>query len=225
MSTLPLHKSKLASQAPIDPAPAARRSQDAVAPVGRPLAPAPKAPHDSKHFKSHKPGNTAPPAPRPSSTHTTRSPHPKAARKPARIAPCVSDLLQVLQDRRLAYQHAAGKVHSNRLRGICMRYSAQSQQFLDDLTPILARYGPVIPPSGSLLGALSRGWVSVGKVLRTGDRPILAACERGDDAAIARYTECLESDSLTAQLLPIIARQYNDLLAAHDTICDWRDSL
>jgi uncharacterized protein (TIGR02284 family) len=72
--------------------------------------------------------------------------------------------------------------------------------------------------SGSVAGALHRGWINIKSVVTGEDEgAIISECERGEDAAVKAYEEALK-EGLTADVAPVIERQYHLVRQAHDRI-------
>jgi len=77
--------------------------------------------------------------------------------------------------------------------------------------------------SGSILGAMHRGWLGI-KTAITGDDDlaILEECERGEDVSKKNYTEAVTKD-LPANVRLVVQNQYDTALRNHDLIRDLRD--
>lgn len=137
----------------------------------------------------------------------------------------VNGVLKTLHDGRLGFQQAAENVSSPRFRSGFLEFAAQRQRFIDELTPLVAQRGENPNTSGSVMGSLHRGWISLKASLTSGDKAILSACESGEDSAVETYRDALESDELTSQLRDVLRRQFPQIQSAHDTVREWRDSL
>jgi uncharacterized protein (TIGR02284 family) len=72
-------------------------------------------------------------------------------------------------------------------------------------------------------GALHRGWVSVKTALSTqDDKAVLEECERGEDAAVARYRAALKA-TLPFEVRALIERQAQGARRNHDEVRALRD--
>ncbi|MEO7318692.1 MAG: PA2169 family four-helix-bundle protein, partial [Chthoniobacteraceae bacterium] len=79
--------------------------------------------------------------------------------------------------------------------------------------------------AGSVSGALHRGWIDLKAALTSKDEhAILAECERGEDSAVAHYTEALADEGLPGHVTATLQTQYKAVKAAHDRVRDLRDS-
>jgi uncharacterized protein (TIGR02284 family) len=73
-------------------------------------------------------------------------------------------------------------------------------------------------------GAMHRGWVAVkGTVGADSELSMLESCERGEDAAIARYRKALK-ETLPADVLAVVQRQAEGAQRNHDQIRDLRNA-
>ena len=80
--------------------------------------------------------------------------------------------------------------------------------------------------SGTVAGAVHRGWVSVRDALSgTTDQAILDECERGEDVALSRYRKALKHGELPATVREVVERQMAGVQANHDQIKALRDGL
>ncbi len=95
---------------------------------------------------------------------------------------------------------------------------------MNELQALVASAGGTPEDSGSVSGALHRGWISVREAL-TGrdDKAILEECERGEDHAKAQYRKALERGDLPAEIRAVVDRQYQGVVANHDRVKSLRD--
>ncbi len=77
--------------------------------------------------------------------------------------------------------------------------------------------------SGSVKGAVHRGWVSLKAATTSRDaKAVLEECERGEDYAKAKYSEALEHD-LPQNVRTLIERQYRGVVENHDRVRELRN--
>jgi len=75
-----------------------------------------------------------------------------------------------------------------------------------------------VKDSGSTLGAVHRGWVSVKSTLATyDDQATLDEAERGEDNALARYRKALQKP-LPDAIRSLVERQLQGVQRNHDQI-------
>jgi uncharacterized protein (TIGR02284 family) len=92
-----------------------------------------------------------------------------------------------------------------------------------ELQTEVVRAGGEADTSGTVVGALHRGWVSVrGALPGKDDVAMLEEAERGEDRALARYRKALEAP-LPPELRNLVQRQLIGAQRNHDQIRTLRD--
>lgn len=139
----------------------------------------------------------------------------------------LNDLIETLKDGQEGFRAAAQDVESAELRTLFNEYSLQRSKFAGELQALAHSLGEHDPEeSGSMAGAVHRGWINLKAALSSKDaHAILAECERGEDSAVAEYREALESGNLPANVVGTVRAQFSAIQAAHDRVRDLRDSL
>ncbi len=93
-----------------------------------------------------------------------------------------------------------------------------------ELEQHIRRLGGEPASGGTVAGALHRGWVSVKSALSINDdKAVLEECERGADAAVARYRQALKV-TLPADVRALVERQAQGAQRNHDEVRGLRDS-
>jgi uncharacterized protein (TIGR02284 family) len=104
-------------------------------------------------------------------------------------------------------------------------YSRERGSFVVELQTLIAGLGVEPEHTGSVAGALHRGWIDLKSALSQGDEhAVLAECERGEDSAVAEYKEALLHEELPPNVRDVVNRQYARVQDAHNRIRDLRDS-
>ena len=139
----------------------------------------------------------------------------------------LNDLIEMLKDGQEGFRSAAADVESTDLKTLFGEYSLQRSKFAGELQSLTRSLGDDEPAeSGSMAGALHRGWINIKSALSSKDEhAILAECERGEDSAVAEYKKALEVTDLPGNVQDTLRSQYAEVKAAHDRIRDLRDSL
>ncbi len=140
-------------------------------------------------------------------------------------ASVANDLIEFLYDGAHGFKQAAKSVKAPQLQSGLQRFAEQRESFIAELKPLVTSRGERAETSGTMTGSLHRGWIGLKNALSSGDRPILAECERGEDAAVAKYRQALESTQLPPDVRSVIQKQYAEIKRAHDTVRAWRDTL
>ena len=142
------------------------------------------------------------------------------------IIPEVERLIHVCRDGEELFRQAANLAVRPQLKSLLQEYAAQRRTFLSELQNEAVAFGESEPSeSGTLTGALRRGWAMLRDTVCSSDeQKILSDCEKGEDAALEAYRIALQSKTLPDQLRDLLARQYAEITSAHQHIRDRRDS-
>ena len=135
----------------------------------------------------------------------------------------LNDLIEILKDGQKGFEAAAEDAEWADLKLIFSRFSEQRAKFADDLQALVAQTGEKPEESGTMTGAIHRGWIHLKSSLTTrDDLAILEQCERGEDSAVEAYRDALGSELGEAH--PVVAEQAIEVQAAHDKVRSLRDS-
>lgn len=141
-------------------------------------------------------------------------------------ASTLNDLIETLKDGQEGFRAAAEDVQSSDLKSTFGELSLQRSKFVGELQTLARSLSGDEPEnSGSVAGAVHRGWIDLKAALVTrNDHAILAECERGEDSAVAAYQKASESGQLTGQVAQTVMEQAAAVKASHDKIRSLRDS-
>jgi uncharacterized protein (TIGR02284 family) len=141
------------------------------------------------------------------------------------IISTLNDLIQTLKDGQEGFKQAASGVDDTQLKSTFEQFSLQRSKFAGELQSEVTGLGEPEPEdSGSVSGAMHRGWTAIKGAVTNHDRhAILAEAERGEDVAVAAYDKALEKD-LPSPTKDIVTRQQREVKAAHDKIRSLRDA-
>ncbi|MDB5730771.1 MAG: hypothetical protein JWQ03_666 [Variovorax sp.] len=130
----------------------------------------------------------------------------------------LNDLLGNTRDGEEGFRSCAEEVRSSDLKQVFSERAGQCRQAAQELAELIRRNGGTPAEGGTAAGALHRGWVHVkGAIGANSDESILEECERGEDAAVARYRKALKQ-SLPADVRGVIERQAQGAQRNHDQI-------
>lgn len=142
------------------------------------------------------------------------------------IVDTLNELIATCKDGELGFTACAERVQSEELRQLFLKRAGDCQLAAAELRPFVIQHGGEPETDGSTSGALHRGWVAVrGSLAGYSDQAMLDECERGEDAALARYRAALRENTLPAPLLAIVSRQQLGVQANHDHVKRLRDAL
>jgi uncharacterized protein (TIGR02284 family) len=140
------------------------------------------------------------------------------------IVDTLNDLIETSNDGELGFTACAKHVSSANLQELFTRRATECRIAADELQTLVLEYGGKPDTGGSASGALHRGWVAVrGSLAGYSDQAMLEECERGEDAALARYRAALKNDTLPEAVRALVARQQMGVQANHDQIKRLRD--
>jgi uncharacterized protein (TIGR02284 family) len=139
------------------------------------------------------------------------------------IVDTLNDLIETCKDGEFGFEACAKHTQSSELRALFQQRAAECRTASAELQPYVVQYGGKPDQGGSASGALHRGWVAVrGSLVGFSDQAMLDECERGEDAAMARYRKALKQE-LPEPLLALVQRQQLGVQRNHDQIKALRD--
>ena len=140
------------------------------------------------------------------------------------IIDVLNDLIETSKDGEYGFQSCTEHAKSPSLKDVFRARALECQSAVSELQVLVSQCGGTPDDSGSVSGALHRGWVAVrGTLAGYTDLAILNECERGEDVAKARYLKALEKP-LPEPIRTIVERQYQGVLRNHDQIHVLRDN-
>ena len=137
----------------------------------------------------------------------------------------LNDLLESCRDGEYGFNTSAEHTQSADLKTMLMRHAGECREAGLELQTLIRQLGGEADEGGSMSGALHRGWVSVrGMLSGYSDLAMLEECERGEDAAVARYRKALKQN-LPSSIRTVVERQAQGAQRNHDQVNAMRDSL
>lgn len=137
----------------------------------------------------------------------------------------LNGLIETCKDGQEGFRLASEAVTNDEdLKAFLFSCSLQRSKFAGELQAELKALGESDPTDRSTVtAALHRGWINLmSAVTSKDDHAILAECERGEDVAVATYRKAVNS-GLSDPLREIVQRQFQEVLATHNTVRDMRD--
>ncbi|MEO8387319.1 MAG: PA2169 family four-helix-bundle protein [Polaromonas sp.] len=137
----------------------------------------------------------------------------------------LNDLLESCRDGEYGFRECAEHAKAQDLKTLMQRHAEECRAGGLELQTLIRQLGGKPDDGGSVSGALHRGWVSVRATLSGySDQAVLNECERGEDAAVARYRKALKSN-LPSSIRSVVERQAQGAQRNHDQIKALRDTL
>ena len=138
----------------------------------------------------------------------------------------LNDLLESCRDGEYGFRECAGHTKAQDIQTLMNRHADECHAAGVELQELIRQLGGEAEEGGSFSGALHRGWVSVrGKLGGYSDEAMLEECERGEDAALARYRMALEKDALPAAIRVVVEHQAQGAQRNHEQVKALRDAV
>ncbi len=136
----------------------------------------------------------------------------------------LNGLIETCRDGQQGFKEAAEGVGRADLKTVFYEYSQQRATFVGDLQALVQTLGGDPENTGSIAGAVHRGWINL-KAAITGkdDTAILDEAERGEDVAKSEYKKALET-KLPSHIQTTVQAQYAEVQKAHDKVKALRDA-
>jgi len=134
----------------------------------------------------------------------------------------MNDLIETCRDGQKGFAAAAERADRGDLKQLFTTLSSQRATFTHELEVQVERFGGKPADLGHVAAVVHRGWMAVKSGVKDDtDGAILDECERGEDFAKKAYADVLEK-ALPSDLRPMIARQADDVRAAHMQVRELR---
>ena len=135
----------------------------------------------------------------------------------------LNDLIETCKDGEYGFQSSAEHVKNPELQQVFTARAAECRKGAEVLQAQVRQLGGEADEGGSASGAIHRGWVAVkGTLSGYSEKAMLEECERGEDAALARYRDALKED-LPPDVRAVVERQYEGVKRNHEQIRTLRD--
>jgi len=135
----------------------------------------------------------------------------------------LKNLIEICRDGQQGYLDAAEHITDTGLRAFFNEQSLERSRYAGELQSELLRMGQDdSKASGSIAGALHRGWLDLTANIG-GDDAVLSAVEQGEDSAKKAYEAAVEKD-LPENVRGMVRSQAQGVIAAHDHVKLLRDA-
>jgi uncharacterized protein (TIGR02284 family) len=136
----------------------------------------------------------------------------------------LNDLLESCRDGEYGFTTSAEHAKSPEIKSALTRHAQECRAGGLELQTLIRQLGGESDDGGSVSGALHRGWVAVrGTLSGYSDQAMLDECERGEDAAVARYRKALK-EKLPDSIRSVVQRQAEGVQRNHDQVKAMRDA-
>lgn len=139
------------------------------------------------------------------------------------VVDVLNDLIETCRDGEYGFNACAEHAQGAMLKALFLRRAAECHHAHGELETQVRRLGGEPHQRGTAAAALHRGWVAVrGSMTGHSDQAMLDECERGEDAALARYRKALKQ-ALPSDIRQIVEHQSQGVQRNHDQIKALRD--
>ncbi len=135
----------------------------------------------------------------------------------------IETLIETCRDGEKGFSQAAEHTKDPELRKRFLEESRVRSDFASQLESEAVNLGAKIGKTGSVAGALHRGWIDLKGKVGLDDKSILESVEQGEDSARDAYQEALEAD-LPPSLKSLVQSQFAHVQAKHDEVRRLRDA-
>lgn len=136
----------------------------------------------------------------------------------------LNGLIETCKDGQNGFKESAEGVISTNLKTTFYELGQQRAQFVGELQTLVRELGGDPETSGSISGAIHRGWIDLKAILTGKDEAaILNEAERGEDIAKSYYKDATEKN-LPANVMSVVRNQYAAVQEAHDKVKALRDA-
>ena len=135
-----------------------------------------------------------------------------------KVIATLNGLIETCKNGEEGFRTAAEGVSDQGIKTAFAKFSRDRWQMARDLQDEVQGLGGKPETSGSVGGAVHRGWMNIkSAVAGKDDQKIIAEAERGEDVAKAAYQSALEQE-LPAQVRALVGRQAVQVRAVHDQV-------
>lgn len=140
------------------------------------------------------------------------------------VISCLNTLIETCKDGQDGFKDAAEGIERSELKTLFYEFSQQRSEFVGVLQGLVRNLGGDPETSGSMSGAIHRGWINIKSAVTGKDEEaILNECERGEDYAKEAYSDA-QKKTLPANVADVIAQQAQAVQAAHNRVKALRNS-
>ncbi len=143
---------------------------------------------------------------------------------PTEVINTLNDLIEINRDGQKGFQEAAEKMDAPATKTFFLEQSLSRASFVGELQTLVHVLGDEPENTGTVTGALRRGWMDLKAAFGGGDHAILVVVESSEDQALGQYRKAL-GKTLPADVRNIIESQNESIRQAHDKVKALRDAL
>lgn len=143
--------------------------------------------------------------------------------KQSNVIDTLNGLIETCRDGEYSFRASSERAQSPELQNLLARRADDCALAAADLAACVRQLGGEPDAGGTTTGALQRGWAAVRKTVGGyNDLTMLEDCERGEDAAMKRYREALQT-SLPEPERTLVEQQFEGVKRNHAQVRALRD--
>ena len=135
----------------------------------------------------------------------------------------LNDLVQTSEDGKMGFAEAAREATTPDLKNVFQQRSIDCATAVIELQALVLSLGGTPQDSGTVAGAVHRGWAKVKTTVGDANIGMLEEVESAEDKAKAVYAKALTA-KLPQQVRSVVQRQHDGAVRNHDLIRDLRNS-
>ncbi|MEJ7608848.1 MAG: PA2169 family four-helix-bundle protein [Bryobacteraceae bacterium] len=138
----------------------------------------------------------------------------------------LNELIEICRNAEYGFRTASEHVRNSQLATIFEEYASKRSGFSRALQAEVERLGGTPVDSGTVTGALHRGWIDLKSAFSGGDvGAIVAACETGEQSAVAAYERVAEYTNLTGDARTLVEKQFKSVQEVHNRMVRLQDEI
>jgi uncharacterized protein (TIGR02284 family) len=140
------------------------------------------------------------------------------------VISALNNLIETCKDGQQGFAESAEGVSSSDLKKTFYELGQQRVKFVGELQALVRELGGDPESSGSVVGAIHRGWINIkSAIMGKDEEAILNEAERGEDVA-KKYYEDAVAMNLPSNVMSVVREQYSAVKEAHDKVRSLRNS-
>jgi len=147
------------------------------------------------------------------------------ANKTDDIRSTLNGLIETLRDGEQGFRSCAEKLRDATLATEFQTFAAERATFAKELQNQVSRMGGTPETSGTVSGAMHRGWTNLKAALSgNDDHVILEEAERAEETAVKNYREAI-TRNFPPEIRTILDRQLREIQNTHNAVRSMRDQV
>ena len=139
------------------------------------------------------------------------------------VVSVLNSMIETSRDGEQGFRTCAENAQSSQLKTFFLEGAQRCQQAVSELQQYVTQYGGSVETSGTVAGAVHRGWVNLKSALSMNDdKAMLEECERGEDHAVSVYRDALQKD-LPPEIQSVVQKMFQGAQQNHARVRTLRD--